>query len=90
MQSNDVPKMIKPIIMRMKIERMVKTWKKMAKKSRHRVNILKEWEVTEQAYINDLKIIIKRIQDPLVAAEIISEQEDRILFPNLYPMLKLS
>ena len=35
------------IILHIKIQKMIKTWKKMAKKSRHRLNILKEWAFTE-------------------------------------------
>ncbi len=34
------------IILRIKIARMIKIWKKMVKKSKHRINILKEWEAT--------------------------------------------
>lgn len=84
------PAKVDSIILRIKIQQMIKTWKKKARKSRHRVNILKEWELTEKAYIEDLKLIINRIQEPLIAADILSLEDDRILFPNLNSMLKLS
>lgn len=50
----------------MKIQRMIKVWKKMVKKSRQRINILKEWVVTEEAYIKDLNLIIEKIQKPML------------------------
>ena len=34
------------IILHIKIQKMIKTWKKMTKKSKHRLNILKEWAQT--------------------------------------------
>ena len=48
-------------ILRMKIQQMVKQWKKRTGKSRHRVNILKEWAETEKSYIKDLTTIINKI-----------------------------
>ena len=35
------------IILHIKIQKMIKAWKKRTKKSRHRLNILKEWAQTE-------------------------------------------
>lgn len=40
-------KLTNNIILRMKIQRMITVWKKMVKKSKHRINILKEWAITE-------------------------------------------
>ena len=62
----------------------------MAKKSRHRLNILKEWAQTEEAYIHDLELIIEKIQIPFRMNKLITEEEDRILFPNLDSIIRLS
>ena len=58
-------------------------WRKLAKKSQHRLNVLKEWAQTEQNYMNDLKFIIERIQGPMVAQGLISEAQKSILFSNV-------
>lgn len=34
------------VILKFKIQRMIKLWRKACKKSKHRINILKEWSAT--------------------------------------------
>lgn len=41
--SKDHPLYLKKFLLHMKIQRMLKLWKKKIKKSKHRINILKEW-----------------------------------------------
>ena len=72
------------------IERIVRRWRKLVKNSRHRHNVLKEWISTEQNYINDLNIIIERIEKPLVSKKLINEDQQAILFPNVDVIIKLS
>ena len=78
------------VILHFKIKKMLKTWKKMAKKSKHRLNILKEWAFTEEGYIRDLHLIMEQIQKPLNEKKLITDEEDRILFPNINSIIKLS
>lgn len=62
--SNTFP--ISNLIIKFKIQRMIKLWRKACKKSKHRINILKEWSATEKTYIEDLLTIMHRIQEPLL------------------------
>ena len=78
------------VILNFKIKKMLKTWKKMAKKSKHRLNIMKEWAYTEEGYIKDLYLIIDQIQKPLQEKKLINDEEDRLLFPNINSIIKLS
>ena len=71
-----------PIVLCYKIKKMITTWRKKAKYSRHRWNILREWMETERNYIRDLDIIIQRILKPMLEQEVISEAQVSILCLN--------
>ena len=60
------------------------------KNSRHRHNVLKEWITTEQNYINDLKMIIDKIEKPMIEKKLITEDQQAILFPNVDVIITLS
>lgn len=54
-----------PAITFMKVQRCINVWRKRAKNSRHRFNVLKEWIETEKNYNRDLQLIIDKIEQPL-------------------------
>jgi hypothetical protein len=81
---------IKQLKMMLRVGRALKHWQKQARNTKQRVNILNEWISTERSYIEDLKIIENSIQKPLKALNLITSDQERILFPNLKSMIDLS
>jgi hypothetical protein len=68
----------------------VKKWKKIAGKSKDRLNRLKELVITEKDYQSDLITIRDRIMKELQAAGLITSQEAKWMFPNIDGMIDLS
>lgn len=48
-----------------RIQRMVRRWRRRAKNSHHRLQVLNEWIKTEKNYIRDLEVILARIEKPM-------------------------
>lgn len=44
---------------------MVRRWRRRAKNSHHRLQVLNEWIKTEKNYIRDLEVILARIEKPM-------------------------
>ncbi len=77
-------------MVRMKIHKVIKHWKKLSKNSFNRYKRIEEWVKTEKTYIDDMNLIISQIQKPLNQSNLITAEEDKILFPNLGGIIMLS
>lgn len=63
--------------------------RKQVKKSKYRQNILTEWLNTENSYNTDLKLALSHIKEPMLAGQIITHEESKILFPEFEGMIQL-
>lgn len=79
-----------PTLTFIKIQRMVKRWRRRAKNSRHRLMVLKEWITTERNYIRDLELIVAKIEQPMRKSDLLTPEQLQVVFPNVDVLITLS